>query len=306
MVVRLFCFALNLLTGHMKKSLAGPIAIFLLILWNLTATICFSMQDIKRERSANPSTTTRPARKTENRIENGNVEMKIRTVKRSFFYPKPIQLQVFLFKPYPVSGASVEGTIHSPSGNTFEVRFHENILIGATTPESGSYVAIITDIEEDGRYLIKIRANDNHGSAHFSRSSKGEKRSSCVGPFEIERLINIQATGYEGMPQLPPLKITTLYAEVEDQCIILSWQVPLNIGRNGNYEIRYSHERIDSRKAWEAAKVLFQGKYHQKGGDMQSYRSCNLGEGKYHFAVISKNKTGGESQISNNYIIVLQ
>jgi hypothetical protein len=232
--------------------------------------------------------------------------MKISTVKRSFHYPEPIELQVFLFKPYPVLGANVEGAIVSPSGDSFKVPFSENILIGATTPESGSYVAIITDLQEDGRYVIKVRADDNEGSAHFAGSPSNKKVSSGLGSFEIERLISLQVSGYEGMPSLPPLRINTLYAEIDDHCIVLSWQVPLNIGQDASYEIRYSHERIDSRKGWGEAEVFYRGEYSQRGGETQSYRSCELGEGRYYFAIISENKMGAESEISNNYIVVLQ
>jgi hypothetical protein len=292
---------------NMKKSLAKLTVLLLLLLFHLTGSICFSRQDTNKELSPTQSTITAPSQEGENLIEDVNVEMKISTVKRSFHYPEPIKLQVFLFKPYPVLGARVEGTIVSPSGSTFKVPFSENILIDATTPESGSYVAIITDLQEDGRYVVKIRADDNKGRAHFAGFPTAEKGPSGVGSFEIERLVSIQVSGYEGMPGLPPLRIDSLYAEVDDdQCILLSWQVPLNIGQGGSYEIRYSHERIDSREAWAGAEVLHRGQYSQRGGETQSYRSCELGEGRYYFAVISENKMGAESEISNNYIVVLQ
>jgi hypothetical protein len=179
--------------------------------------------------------------------------------------------------------------------------------MGATIPESGSYVAIITNVEEDGRYVINIRADDNEGRAHFAGFPTAEKGSSGVGSFDIERLMSIEVSGYEGMPGLPPLRINSLYAEVDDdQCILLSWQVPLNIGQGGSYEIRYSHERIYTREAWAGAEVLHRGEYSQTGGETQSYRSCELGQGRYHFAVISENSLGVQSDISNSYIVVLQ
>jgi len=291
----------------MNKSLATPTAILFLILFNATGTICFSMQDTNNGLSGNQSTITRPSQEMENPIKDVDVEMKISSSQRSFRFPEPVKLQVFLFEPNPVLGARVEATVTSPSGNTFKVPFSENILIGATTPGSGSYAAIITDLQEDGRYLISVRADDNEGKAYFVYSPNKKKISSGVGSFEIERLMSIQVSGYEDKPSLPPLSINSLYAEVDDeQCILLAWLVPLNIGPEGIYEIRYSHESIYSMEAWGGAELLHRGRYNQKGGETQSYRSCELGRGRYHLAVISKNKMGVQSEISNNYIVVVQ
>ena len=107
----------------MKKLLVKPTAILLLILLNATGTICFSRQDIDKGVLKNQSTTTEPSQGTENLISDVNVEMKISSVKRSFHYPEPIKLQVFLFKSNPVLGARVEATVVSPSGSTFKVPF---------------------------------------------------------------------------------------------------------------------------------------------------------------------------------------
>jgi len=292
---------------NMKKLLATPTAILLIILFNTAGSVCLSRQDIDKGLSGNQSTTTRPPQEKGNLINDADVEMKISAVQRSFRYPEPVKLQVFLFKPNPVLGARVEATVTSPSGSTFKVPFSENILIGATTPGSGSYVAIITEFQEDGRHLIRIQADDNEGRAHFAGSPSDKKTSSGLGSFEIARLISIQVSGYQDKPGLPPLRINSLYAAVdEDRCIHLSWQVPLNIGRGGSYEIRYSHERIDSGEVWTRAEPLYEGNYDQKGGKTQAYKSCELDQGRYHFAVISKNKMGAESELSNNYIVVVE
>ena len=291
----------------MKKLLTKPAVILLFVLFSTAGTMCFSMQDTDKGLAGNQSPITRPSQGEESPINDVDVEMKIVSSQRSFHYPEPIKLQVFLFGRHPVLGARVEATVASPSGSTSKVPFSENILLGAATPESGSYVAIVTDFQEDGRYLITIRADDNEGRAYFARSRRDDKTSSTVGSFDIERLMSIQLSGYEDKPALPPLRINTLYAEVSDeQCILLSWQVPLNIGRDGSYEIRYSHELIQSRQDWARAEVLHKGRYSKKGGEAQSYRSCELGQGRYLLAVISKNKMGVQSEISNNYIVVVQ
>lgn len=292
---------------NMSKLLATPFAVLLLVLLNATGTICLSSQDIDKGLLENQSPITRPSQEKENPINDVDVEMKIASSQRNFHYPEPIKLQVFLFGRHPVLDARVEATVTSPSGSTSQVPLSENILLGATTPESGSYVAIITDFQKDGRYLITIRADDNGGRAYIAGSRRDDKTSLGVGPFDIERLMSIQVSGYEDRPSLPPLRINTLYAEVSDeQCILLSWQVPLNIGRDGSYEIRYSHELIQSREDWARAELLHKGRYSKKGGETQSYRSCEFGQGRYLLAVISNNKMGVQSEISNNYIVVLQ
>lgn len=253
----------------------------------------------------------------ENVTENVSTEMKIITDKKEFYFPDSVTIQIFLFKPYPVSGAGVSAQVTPPSGKVFEINFSENILVGSTLPNSGSYVAIITNLEEDGRYLISIQADDNGGQAYFATPfgedvSDNQKKIEAkhlgrTGPFEISRMIRIQAFGYEGKAGLPPLKVTTLYASVEsDHCIRLFWQIPLNVGPNGKYEIRYSSQCLPLQKAWHEAQLLFRGEYSRKGGDAQEHKTYAFGKGTYCFAVISENREGLKSEISNKYIVVIK
>ena len=138
----------------MKKLLTKPAVILLFVLFSTAGTMCFSMQDTDKGLADNQSPITRPSQEKENPINDVDVEMKIVSSQRSFHYPEPIKLQVFLFERHPVLGARVEATVTSPSGSTFEVPFSENILLGATTPESG-------DIEANQEIIERTLENFN-------------------------------------------------------------------------------------------------------------------------------------------------
>jgi hypothetical protein len=120
-------------------------------------------------------------------------------------------------------------------------------------------------------------------------------------------MVSIQVFGYEGAAGLPPLKVTTLYASVESKNrVLLSWQTPINIGPGGLFEIRCAIQCQKLRNAWIEAQLLFRGKYTRKGGETQEYETGVLDKGKYCFAVISENRNGLKSEISNQYIIILK
>ncbi len=256
--------------------------------------------------------------KLETGIQNARVNMKIVQKKRDFHFPEPITIQVFLYKLRPISSAKVTASITSPSGKIFNIPFSENILLGSTPPESGSYVGIITDLEENGQYKVIIHASDNNGNAYYAepfREDLPEKQKITedkpsrkpVGSFQIESMINFSAFGYAGKSGLPPLKVTTLYASIDsDQCVHLFWQVPINIGRDGKYEIRYSSKSIASKNAWDEARLSHEVKYTSKAGETQEHKICDLGKGTYYFAVKSVNSKGFQSEISNDYIVVIK
>ncbi len=120
-------------------------------------------------------------------------------------------------------------------------------------------------------------------------------------------MITINSFCYAGKTGLPPLKITTLYASIDSaQCVHLFWQVPINIGRDGKYEIRYSSKSIASKNAWDEARLSHEGKYTSKAGETQEHKICELGKGTYYFAVKSVNSKGFQSEISNDYIVVIK
>jgi hypothetical protein len=250
--------------------------------------------------------------------QNVSVEMKIPTDNKDFYYPEPITIQVFLFKPYPISGAQVSGVVIPPYSKPFTITFSENILVGWTLPESGSYTAVITDLEEDGQYQVRIEANDNDNTAHFAKpfgedlpdsqsTNDSDQSAGLVTPFNIESIISINTFGYTGKHRLPPLKITTLYASIDsDQCIRLFWQTPANIGQDGRYEIRYSSQSITSIEAWNKANLGYEGKYSSKAGETEEHEICGLAKGIFYFCVVSRNNIALQSKISNDYIVVVK
>jgi hypothetical protein len=252
------------------------------------------------------------------KAKNVSVEMKIPMDNKEFYYPEPITIQVFLSKPYPISGAQVSGVVIPPSGKPFTITFSENILVGWTLPDSGSYTAVITDLEEDGQYQVRIEANDNDSTAHFAKpfgedlpdsqsTNDPDQSPGFVTPFKIESIISINAFGYTGKPRLPPLKITTLYASVDsDHCIHLFWQTPANIAQDGRYEIRYSFQSITSIELWNKANLGYEGKYSSKSGKTQEHKICGLGKGIFYFCVVSRNNRALQSEISNDYLVVVK
>ena len=249
--------------------------------------------------------------------QNVEVDMKIVSNKKDFHYPEPIAIQVFLYRPYPISGAKVSAIVTSPSGKNFKIPFTEDFLLGPTLPGSGSYVGMLTDLEEDGQYQVGIEANDNNGKAYFAKQLGEELPDTqrtidnssprTVGSFQIQSMISINVFGYVGKFGLPPLKITTLYASVDsDQCVYLFWEVPINIGPDGEYEIRYSSQSITSERAWSDARLAYKGKYTRKGGETHEHKICGLGKGIFYFAVRSVNSKDFQSEISNDYIVIIR
>jgi hypothetical protein len=196
------------------------------------------------------------------------------------------------------------------------IPFHENVLPGATQPESGSYAAFITNIEEDGAYLVTMRADDNNGMASAATpfgedaDRPGKRRSvprERIGPFQIEAVTTFEAFGYAGNLSVPPLKITTLYASVDsDQCVRLSWGAPLNISDQAAYEVRYASQPMRSESAWNSAQPGCKGKYWKKGGGSIECTLCGVGKGRHFFAVRSFEGGSSQSEISNNYIVVIR
>lgn len=290
----------------------------LLILLHLSGPPCWAMSDVEATDQQKGKEESPRAIQSQKAEKDAPIEMKLGTSKREFRYPEPVTIQVFLYKPYPVAGAGVSASVISPSGRMFEIQFSEDLLIGSTTPGSGSYVAILTDLQEDGRYQVNIRADDSKGRAHFAvpfgedvagpkKNLKGEHTRARPGPFDITQVFYFHASGYEGHPGLPPLKVTTLYASVDSQqCVHLSWQVPLNIGNEGKYEIRYTSERPKLRKDWLEAPLLHRGEYINKGGESEEYKICQLSSGMYYFVVISENSQGIKSAVSNVYTVVIK
>jgi len=291
---------------------------FLILIFANKGGILIGLESVKEEALINQQEKETGTGKPEPIMQNARVNMKIALNKRDFHYPEPIKIQVFLYKLRPISGAKVKASITSASGKIFNIPFSENILLGSTPPESGSYVGIITELEEDGQYQVIIQANDNNGNARYAKPFVGElpekqkiiedkPSPEPVGSFQIESVITINAFGYAGKAGLPPLKVTTLYASVDSyQCVHLLWQVPMNIRRDGRYEIRYSSRSITSRNAWSEARLGYEGKYTSKAGETQEHEICDLGKGTYYFAVKSVNSKGSQSEISNDYIAVIK
>lgn len=250
--------------------------------------------------------------------ENGRVEMKTVINKKEFFYPEPVIIQVLLSGTNPISGAQVLGEVTPPSGKPFPITFSENILPGWTTPGNGSYTAVVTDLKEDGQYRFKIEASDNNNSAYYAKPFREDLPDSqstnglgqnfgIIPPFKIESIISVNVFGYSGKAKLPPLKITTLYASVDsDGCVQLFWQTPPNIGQDGSYEIRYSSQSITSLELWNKATLAYEGKYSSKPGETQEQKICSLGKGIFYFCVISRNNRTSQSEISNDYIVVIE
>lgn len=292
--------------------------LFLILIFVNAEGILIALENVKSVAQTNQQEKETYTGKLETGIQNARVNMKIVQKKRDFHFPEPVTIQVFLYKLRPISSAKVTASITSPSGKIFNIPFSENILLGPTLPESGSYVGIITDLEENGQYQVIIQANDNNGNARYAKPFVGdlpEKQKIIedkpspepVGSFQIESVIIISAFGYAGKAGLPPLKVTTLYASIDsDQCVHLFWQVPINIGRDGKYEIRYSSKSITSRDAWGEARRGYVGKYINKAGETQEHKICDMRKGTYYFAVKSVNSKGSQSEISNDYIAVIK
>ncbi|MBA7606132.1 hypothetical protein ES703_13271 [subsurface metagenome] len=292
--------------------------LFLILIFVSAEGILQALENVKEVALTNQQEKETSTGKLETGIQNARVNMKLALNKRDFHFPEPITIQIFLYKLRPISGAKVTASITSPAGKIFNIPFSENVLLGPTLPESGSYVGIVTDLEEDGQYQVIIQANDNNGNAHYAKPFVGnlpEKQKIIedkpqrepVGSFKTESMITINAFGYAGKAGLPPLKVTTLYASIDsDQCVHLFWQVPINIGRNGGYEIRYSSKSITSKNAWDEARLSHEGKYISKAGETQEHKICDLGKGTYYFAVKSVNSKGFQSEISNDYIVVIK
>jgi len=280
--------------------------------------ILLALENVKSVSQTNQQEKETNTGKLEPIMQNVRVNMKLVLNKRDFHFPEPITIQIFLYKLRPISGAKVTASITSPSGKILNIPFSENVLLGPTLPESGSYVGIITELEEDGQYQVIIQANDNNGNARYAKPFVGdlpEKQKIIedkpspkpIGSFKTESVITINAFGYAGKAGLPPLKVTTLYASIDsDQCVHLFWQVPINIGRDGMYEIRYSSKSITSKNAWDEARLSHEGKYISKAGETQEHKICDLGKGTYYFAVKSVNSKGFQSEISNDYIVVIK
>ena len=247
---------------------------------------------------------------------NSAVTIKVNIEKATFHYPEPVIIQAYLYGPNPIAAARVFSTVTSPSGKKFTIPFSEDILVGNMVPRSGGYVGVLTELEEDGEYHFLIQADDNNRKAHFAtgfiqdlpKPMPTDKPSlTFTDPFRVDYDTVIHVSGYSGGKGLPPLKISTLYADVDpEQCVHFSWMVPLNIGSKGQYEIRYSFKEISSEKAWKEAKTIYAGKYQSKGGETQKQKICGLAKGTIHFAVKSSNRKGLQSEISNNYIVVIK
>lgn len=292
--------------------------IFLILIFVNKEGILIALENVKEVALTNQQEKETYSGKLETGMQDIRVNMKLVLNKRGFHFPEPMTIQVFLYKVRPISGAKVTASVTSPAGKILSILFSENVLLGPTLPESGSYVGIVTDLEEDGQYQVKIQANDNNGNAHYARPFVGnfpEKQKIIedkpqrepVGSFQIESVITISVFGYAGKAGLPPLKVTTLYASVDsDQCVHLFWQVPINIGRDGKYEIRYSSKSITSKNAWDEARQGCKGKYTSKAGETQENKICDLGKGTYYFTVKSVNSKGFQSEISNDYIVVIK
>ena len=243
----------------------------------------------------------------------------LEAMQSQFRYPQPVSIRVGLFQSCPVIGARVIASITSPSGITLQTPLSEALLDTGTVPMSGTYIAILSDIEQDGRYIVRIRADDNGGKASCSGSVQSAPTTidhpNAVGrgvpvsrpkPFSVERVTYVDVTGYEGNLSVPPHRINSLYGKIErSSCVRLHWQVPVNIGAEGEYEARASGTPITSKELFFQAKVLGGGAYTATAGQTQTFASCELGSGRFFVAVLSRTSAGVESDVSNDYSFVL-
>jgi len=244
------------------------------------------------------------------------VDLTLESGQREFRYPDPVTLRVSLRGPKPISEASVHGVVTAPSGNIFTIPFTDHILPGWTLPAGGFYLGALPRIDEDGRYAVTIRADDNEGKARVLRPFTADSRenealrqqpSTATGSFRVEIEIDIDAVGYAGNPAPPPLRITTLYAEVDsERCVHLFWQAPLNLGDSGSYAIRHAPSRLTSEGAWARASTAAMGTYTAGPGETQTHVSCDLDGGSVYLAVKSTNRDGVASVVSNDYHVVFE
>ena len=245
------------------------------------------------------------------------IRLEVRPAKEVFQYPEPVIITAWLGGERPISGAHIIATITAPSGREYQQIFLENLLFGTTVPGPGTYILVFTDIEEDGPYKIHVQADDGQRRAEYSEPFPAEtpnvqpriaEKSETTGSFRLDDLLIISTQFYHGKTKLPPLRVWDLYASFGDEncvtCVTLDWTVPLNIGSSGMYEIRQAREAITTEKAWSEADSVYKGGYLNQGGARESKNICKLPSGTFHFVIRSIDKSGIESELSNDYTVV--
>ena len=212
-------------------------------------------------------------------------------IKEKYRYPEPVVVRVQLTDENPVLNAYITGIVKFNSEKE-QVVFSENALLHSNFPDSGVYSAVLP-VSQDGMYSLTVTAQSGTSSGENSDRS-----------FSLTKEKKFQLQGYSDKKRVPPVKIDTLYAEIDSEGnIILSWIVPLNIGDNGSFEIRYSSRRIGTIEDWNSATAIVNSKYHTEGGELCRYKHNIEDKGLFYYAVVSFNKEGSRSEVSNNYIV---
>ncbi len=259
--------------------------------------------------------------------------------KSSVSYPEPIAIQASLISSESIIGAHVWAEVMDPFGQMTLVTLSDNGQGADKFPLDGVYSGFFTEYTGDGRYLVKVFADNIEMTAQLGAQFKdgpliqSDREIGAGSPeeflisddsgmvsramsdltaqldFDFERVISAGAfelTGYVAGDYISPAKVLTLSVISIGQdppSIVLGWIAAgddMDNGQATSYDLRYSTSPILSDAHFGNADSAIGIDPPMPAGEDEQYTFLNLNcNTDYYFALKAIDDEDNQSEMSN-------
>lgn len=261
-----------------------------------------------------------------NRAGQAAITLSTRLGKASVTYPEPIRIEARLASTEAIVGAGVRAEVVDPSGTTITLPLLDNGQGADRFPLDGVYAAYFTGYTGNGRYAVRVLADNAAGTAEVGsqfRDGGGAQsdvpagaslvlrrmRSAAAALGEDFRRVDsagaFELSAFSDVDLMPPSRITTLSSLTSGTTSVdLTWIAPggdMDTGQAARYELRRSGQPMTSDAEFQAA-TLVTTPAPRAAGQEEQLTVSGLAEGaSYWFAVKAFDAAGNASEMSNMY-----
>ena len=238
----------------------------------------------------------------------------------------PIKVQAFLSSSESIIGADVRAAVLDPSGTVLPLPLNDNGQGGDSFARDGIYSAYFTEFTGNGRYSVKVLADNAGGGAQLGSQFKDgpgiQSDASRTGMIEREMTdptarLNFQferealagafeVTGFVAGDHIPPARITTLAAidfSENPPWLRVSWLATgddMDNGQAASHDLRIATELIENDADFAAATPVAGLVAPKPSGEAEQITLSTLAcSTDYFFAIKATDEAGNTSEISN-------